>query len=204
MKSYKTITACLLCAAITATMPSYAWASETDITVFSDGQTELTDGNSTMDTEDVEIADDAVSDNENTGNLTDSSEVFNADAENDETKDNPSDVFSILPDKLEDGHVDKFYSVQLKSDSEMPVKWKLCGENKLPEGFTFSEDGVLSGMPKRMGYYSFGVQADNGELLVYKKSLFRSEAGKERRFLTDWSFWIIMIRRSWIRMRTWE
>ena len=44
MKSYKTITACLLCAAITATMPSYAWASETDITVFSDGQTELTDG----------------------------------------------------------------------------------------------------------------------------------------------------------------
>ena len=109
-----------------------------------------------------------------------------------------------MPDKLEDGHVDKFYSVQLKSDSEMPVKWKLCGENKLPEGFTFSEDGVLSGMPKRMGYYSFGVQADNGELLVYKKSLFRSEAGKERRFLTDWSFWIIMIRRSWIRMRTWE
>ena len=70
MKSYKTITACLLCAAITATMPSYAWASEADITVFSDGQTELTDGDSTMDTEDVEIADDAVSDNENTGNLT--------------------------------------------------------------------------------------------------------------------------------------
>lgn len=97
MKSYKTITACLLCVAITATMPSYAWASETDITVFSDGQTELTDGNSTMDTEDVEIADDAVSDNENTGNLTDSSEVFNADVENDETKDNPSEVFSILP-----------------------------------------------------------------------------------------------------------
>ena len=47
-------------------MPTYAWASETDITVFSDGQTELTDGDSTMDTEDVEIADDAVSDNENT------------------------------------------------------------------------------------------------------------------------------------------
>ena len=173
MKSYKTITACLLCVAITATMPSYAWASETDITVFSDGQTELTDGDSTMDTEDVEIADDAVSDNEDTGNLTDSSEVFNADAENDETKDNPSEVFSILTDKLEYGHVDKFYSVQLKSDSEMPVKWKLCGENKLPDGFTFSEDGVLSGMPKRMGYYSFGVQADNGELIVYKKISFQ-------------------------------
>ena len=173
MKSYKTITACLLCAAMTATMPSYAWASEADNTVFSDGQTELTDGNSTMDTEDVEIADDAVSDNENTGNLTDSSEVFNADAENDETKDNPSEVFSILPDKLEYGHVDKFYLVQLKSDSEMPVKWKLCGENKLPDGFTFSEDGVLSGMPKRMGYYSFGVQADNGELIVYKKISFQ-------------------------------
>ena len=68
MKSYKTITACLLCAAITATMPSYAWASETDITVFSDGQTELTDGDSSMDTEDVEKAEEAVRDNENTGN----------------------------------------------------------------------------------------------------------------------------------------
>ena len=68
MKSYKTITACLLCAAMTATMPSYAWASEADNTVFSDGQTELTDGNSTMDTEDVEIADDAVSDNESAAN----------------------------------------------------------------------------------------------------------------------------------------
>ena len=192
MKSYRMITACLLSVAMTATMPSYAWASDADITVFSDGQAELTDGGSTTDTDasDVEnvTAPDAVSVDENAENLTDSSEVFNAGTENDETKDNikddtndstekenQSDVFTILTDKMEVGHVNKPYSGQLESDSETPVKWKLCGKNELPNGFTLSEDGVLSGMPKRTGYYSFGVQADNGELLVYKQIGLRIE-----------------------------
>lgn len=50
MKSYRMITACLLSVAMTATMLSYAWASDADITVFSDGQEELTDEEDAGDT----------------------------------------------------------------------------------------------------------------------------------------------------------
>lgn len=191
MKNYKKITAYLLAAAMTVTMPSSLWAAEADTSVFSDGQEirqEQTDGSEQTDNTEQTDGSEQI----DHADFTDNAETFYAgkedtDGGNDdtekETSDDPSDnlsepetqaeVFTILTDSLEDGHVDKPYSAQLKSDSEAPVKWKLFGENYLPEGFTLSEDGVLSGTPGKMGYYYFGVQADNGEMTVYGEVSFQ-------------------------------
>lgn len=88
MKSYKIITVCLLSAAMTAAMPSYAWA-EADITVFSDGQEELMDeediGDTTISATETDEGFSAGTESDSYGLKLDEDTITFSDADEDET-----------------------------------------------------------------------------------------------------------------------
>jgi hypothetical protein len=83
--------------------------------------------------------------------------------------------------KLESGIVGKLYNYQfytIKTAKDTAWKIEECEKAKLPEGLTFSTDGILEGKPKKEGKYTFKVIAPDSnevELNVDIKPFAQSE-----------------------------
>ena len=65
----------------------------------------------------------------------------------------------IVTTKLPAVTVRSSYSVQLEASGTKPITWTISGD--LPNGLTFNEDGVLSGIAVEAGKYKFKVEASN-------------------------------------------
>ena len=67
----------------------------------------------------------------------------------------------LLTDRLPNAIIGSTYSATLEASGTKPITWSYTGN--LPEGFIFTEDGVLSGIPSEEGTYSFDITAENSQ-----------------------------------------
>ena len=61
---------------------------------------------------------------------------------------------SITTTKLPAGKVDVEYAETIAVEGTMPIDWKII-EGALPEGLTLTDDGAVSGAPKKAGEFTF-------------------------------------------------
>ena len=66
----------------------------------------------------------------------------------------------IITFSLPDGAVDEPYSLQLEASGSGKISWELADGN-LPDGLTFSDGGLIEGIPVTEGIFSFTIAAEN-------------------------------------------
>ena len=67
----------------------------------------------------------------------------------------------IATTKIPDVAVRSEYNIEFEAGGTQPITWSYTGN--LPEGFTFTDSGMLTGIPMEVGKYKFKVTATNSE-----------------------------------------
>lgn len=83
----------------------------------------------------------------------------------------------FLTSKLTDATVENEWEVQLEANGTQPIVWR-CGEKDIPEGFTLSRTGILSGIPSQVKKYRFKVTAENSAGTTSKTFTLNAKAEK--------------------------